>query len=294
MKTSIACKGTLHTTAAAALVLALLPPIVARELGKPDVNPGVLFDNWDAQSHVLPSSMAGERISRNGVIAIAVDPRVSWSSDIVGTSDEIQYVFLSIYASVGTVIDVAGSRIKVDAGYWMEKGLCLAAPANPRSGSFGCIFVERLGKDGPQWESTNHEMPVQVYFGRKLVCVAALTVKINRAEGSWSLFMRQDCIADGLPLIKTGDVSGISVLRIRGGDDGALLCSADASPHHPLFRDSNHNSIPDEFEAEQLSSPDRSEGELRKRWRSHLEAGCPELPMRLLAPDAGSGSPTCH
>ncbi|MBI5766589.1 MAG: hypothetical protein HZA93_02260 [Verrucomicrobia bacterium] len=187
----------------------------------------------DALQPTNASTGGASRTRKDNLDYLALDANKSWSSTLRGSPREPTYASFMVHASQNTIIDIGGARLGVTAG--------------PISGSLQLMFDDSASPNGTlQWKSLNVHIATGTYGGKPLAALPVLTVAIDPATSTWTLFSGSRLLADHLPLIPSKKDS--RTFTLTAGNAGAWLCGLVLADENPLYLDDNFNGIDDAFE----------------------------------------------
>jgi len=163
---------------------------------------------------------------------LAIDGSKSWSSSLRGALNETAFVSFFVYASVGTVIDVAGAKLLIRPG------------SKP---DYAQMHVGTPGTKGVQWRKIGGPVKFEKHGGKLLAALPVLTVRLDPAAKEWDLFAANRLVTDGLrlPDLPKG---APRQFHVSAGPNGAWVCGLISADENPLYEDANANGIDDAFE----------------------------------------------
>ena len=187
---------------------------------------------------------------RGGAAYLEIEPKVEWQQKLRNQRDSVNYVSFSLYASLGTQIDVGGASLVIEQ--------------SDRDPSYAAIQAA-----DPQDKIIHHEMPWMLFGGARMAPLYIVTVMLDRKAGTWAMWFRDMLVAVDMPLSPKLDAAQI---RITAGKAGAWFCGLVCSDENPLFEDANDNGVPDDFEQKLLgavlskSASEQTQANLRLAW----------------------------
>jgi hypothetical protein len=84
-----------------------------------------------------------------------------------------------------------------------------------------------------------------------MALLGPLTVKTDERTSLWSIWSTDSLIRDELPITQSAS-AGIPTITMTAGNAGARILGLAFSDENPVFEDSNHNAVPDDFERTEL------------------------------------------
>jgi hypothetical protein len=207
---------------------------------------------------------------KDGARFLALDAAKEWSRPLRGGERDLVFVSYSVYASVGTKIEVGGARLVV---------------ADSDILAYGELLIE----DNGRWRGLGIHVPMDYHDGKILARFSALTLRLDRNEGTWDLYHGAKLVAEDLPLPTD---KGAQRFVLQAGEQGAMLNGLVQSDENPLYADANGNGVDDAFEQQNkgrlLSSSDgkAARKEVIAAWRKHQRTHRPPaLFVNLPLPD---------
>jgi len=172
------------------------------------------------------------RGAQHGAPFLAIAADRDWSRPLRGNPHETQFVSITLLASVGTILNVDGAWLAVEAS--ATKGRAE-------------IMIGDPGKKAPEWRRLRLAVPLAIYGGSELADVGTLTLRLDPDAGVWDVFTGTRMIAHDIVLDPASN-RGARKLCLHAGDHGAWVSGLLASDENPLFLDANANGIDDTFE----------------------------------------------
>jgi hypothetical protein len=201
---------------------------------------------------------------------LALDAAREWSRPLRGGAKDLVFVSCSLYGSVGTQLEIGGARLRV---------------AESDVLAYGQLVVEENGK----LRGLGIHVPMDFHDGKILARFSVLTLRLDRAEGTWDLYHGARLVAEDLPLADTKEEQRFT---LKAGDQGAMLNGLVQSDENPLYADTNGNGVDDAFEQQKqgrlLTTADgkATRKQLITDWRKHQRANpAPALFVNLPQPD---------
>jgi hypothetical protein len=179
----------------------------------------------------LDKSSVREVTDRN-VRHLVLDAGTSWSRPLRGGPKDTVFVSFLAYGSEGTVIEVAGARLR------------LQAASQP---GFAQLAVGKTVNRKVQWIKFGGPIKLEPHSGNLLAAPPVLTVRIDRGSGVWDLYLANRlALADqALAELPAG---ASNQFTLRAGSAGALIASLVSASENPIFEDENLNGVDDTFE----------------------------------------------
>jgi hypothetical protein len=197
-----------------------------------------------------------------------------WTRPLRNRRSPELYVSFVITASVGTEIHVGGWSFRL---------------GRMASETFTELQYMAASKGDANWIGTGIVSAIQTFHGRQMAALPILTFRFaEQPERMVDVYANASSVRT---LEQPGQIEGASLrgdgtLRIKGGEQGALLSSVVQADENPLFEDANKNGIDDEFET--VHAMHRRPGtpaELKQDWREiQMTVGVPSLSTDRPAP----------
>ena len=187
-----------------------------------------------------------------------------------GAAKDTTFVSFFVYASEGTLIDIAGAKLVIRAG---------SKPDTVQ------MQIGRPGTKGMQWRNFGGPVRLEPYGGVPLAALPVLTVRLDGRAGVWDLYVGSRLGAADLPLPAL-PAGATRQFTVHAGGQGARVCGLISSDDNPLFEDENRNGIDDAFELHQSGgaplaarSTGASRAQLAKAWQEDQQARQTQLPV---------------
>lgn len=181
------------------------------------------------------SGVAGaSKSKRNNVDYVALDSGKEWARPLRGNGRDVTFVSFQVYASQGTIIDIAGVRLGFTAG--------------PMTGGLQLMFDDST-TGALQWKPLNYHVSTGKYDGKDFAAPPTMTVRLDPEAGTWDLYSGSRLLADNLPLIESK--KNDRRISVRAGTEGAWITGVVLADENPIYEDANANSIDDRFELAQ-------------------------------------------
>jgi hypothetical protein len=225
----------------------------------------------------------GASKARKGEVdVLSLDAHREWSRPLRGAGREVAFVSFQLYASAGTIVDVAGARLGITI--------------SPVTGSVQ-LMIDESSAGALQWKPLNTHIGTGRFDGRTFSALPTLTLRLDPASDTWDLYLGSRLVADHRPLIAAKKDDRRFV--VRAGGEGAWLTGLVFADENPLYEDANANGIDDAFERQKrgallaatASVSDRQS--LAQEWKaSQRQKAPPALYVKRPAADgAASKSP---
>ncbi len=199
--------------------------------------------------------VAGARLGEKGGAAfLALDAGKNWSQPLRGTG--LLFVSFSVYASTGTIVEIAGARLGV-----VESEIDHYAQLAVDEASSGAK---------PKWRLLALHVPLEKHEGQLLAPFIVLIVRLDPTKGVWDLYDGARLLAEDLPL---DPAVKHAQFIVHSGAAGAMLNGLVQADENPLYEDANANGIDDRFEQAKNGkllagdAPQADRKELIKQWR---------------------------
>lgn len=116
------------------------------------------------------SGAAGaSKSKRNNVDYVALDSGKESARPLRGNAKDVTFVSFQVYASQGTIIDIAGVRLGLTAG--------------PMTGGMQLMFDDST-TGVPQWKSLNYQVSTGKYDGKSFAALPTMTVRLDHEAGT--------------------------------------------------------------------------------------------------------------
>ena len=214
-----------------------------------------------------PGAQDGDK---QGVKFLALAATREWSRPLRGETADLVFVSFSVYGSIGTIVETGGARLGI---------------VDSDIDGYAQLVVD----ENTKWRLLGIHVPVNSYDGKLLGTFPVLTVRLDRADGSWDLYHSARLVAEDLPIdasIKHGQ------FVVKAGEEGAMINGLVQSDVNPLYADDNGNGVDDTFEQQKrgrlLAKADgkADRKQLIADWRKHQRTSPPPaLFVNLPRPD---------
>ena len=213
-----------------------------------------------------------------GIEYLDIPGNGNWSAKLGESRDKHQYVTFTLYASVGTIIDVGNALLRV---------------AMSERAGFISLEYKNHAADNVRWSPLDVDIQLARFEGREMAMLNMITVKLDQPARMWSFGLGQYNVQKtDLPLASRKN-TGANEIRVVAGSDGVWVLGVLSSDQNPMFEDTNHNTIPDEYEIEQLGAILGSEASgdetasLLNEWKEDRFKRTDEVFLDLVPPDQG-------
>jgi len=175
--------------------------------------------------------------TRRSVAYIDVSPGKEWSRTLRSQHPGANYVTFAVNCSIGTEIHLGSVK--------------LAVLRSTADSMYGAVMYRAGPLDQDNWKPLNYETQLLPFAGTMMASLAPITLKLDTIRGRWSVWLSDSLLADDLPLASpTGE--NAANMTVKAGSGGAWVWGIACSDENPLFEDSNHNAVPDDFEVSQI------------------------------------------
>lgn len=183
---------------------------------------------------------------------------------------DLIFVSFSVYGSVGTIVEAGGARLGI---------------VDSDVDGYAQLAVDENSK----WRLLGIHVPLKKFEGNWLAAFQVLTVRLDRADGSWDLYHNAKLVAEDLPF----DASiKHNQFVVKAGEEGAMINGLLQSDVNPLYADENGNGVDDTFERQKRGRLlAKSDGKADRKqliadWRKHQRTSPPPaLFVNLPRPD---------
>lgn len=195
---------------------------------------------------------------------VALNAGAEYSRPLRGSAREATFVSFYLYGSQTTIVEIGGARLGLTAG--------------PVSGTLQVMYDDST-VGALQWKSLNLQVQTAKYGGKNFAALSTLTVLLDPASNTWTLFSGSRLVADHLPLIAAKRDN--RQFTVKAGTEGAWLLGLVLADENPLYEDANANGIDDAFERTRrgaLLAPTATLSErqqLAKEWKDAQRAKAP-------------------
>lgn len=242
---------------------------VSAALGLPQLTgqPKAKFQNGNLSPQGAPGVRNAEKRDAK---YLAMDATKEWSRPLRGGAKDLVFVSFSVYGSVGTQLEIGGARLVVTESNVL---------------AYGQLAAEENG----QWRELGLHVPLDFHDGKILARFMVLTLRLDRANGTWDIYNGTRLLAEDLPL---ADTKSAQRFTLKAGDQGAMLNGLVQSDENPLYADTNGNGVDDAFEQEKkgrlltTADPEATRQQLISDWRKQQrKTPPPALFVNLPTPD---------
>lgn len=167
---------------------------------------------------------------------LVIDGGTSWSRPVRGGPKDTAFVSFLVTGSTHTIVEAAGARLRVHA-----------AAGKP---GYAQLQAGRSGQKGVTWIDFGGPVKLETHGGKALAGLPPLTVRLDRTEGVWDLFVASRLVLTDQPLAALPK-GAPNQFTVHAGADGALVSGLISADENPLFEDENANGIDDDFEKRQ-------------------------------------------
>lgn len=166
------------------------------------------------------------KLSKDGASYLGIEPDAKWNQSLRNKHTDVSYISFTLNASAGTQVDICGASFAIEA--------------SRQSPAYAAIRVAES-------ETTlGHEVPWSLFGSSRMAPLNIVTVKIDQSSGTWTMWFRDSLVVADNPLPRKQ--KGAGRFQVIAGKGGAWVCGFVCSDENPLFEDSNHNAVPDDFE----------------------------------------------
>lgn len=222
------------------------------------------------ESILVQGTTGARNGEKHGTKFLDLDVTAEWSRSLRGGATDLVFVSFSVYGSIGTIVETGGARLGI---------------VDSDVDGYAQLAVDENSK----WRLLAIHVPLQKFEGNWLAAFQVLTVRLDRADGSWDLYHNAKLVAEDLPIdvsIKHGQ------FVVKAGEEGAMINGLVQSDVNPLYADENGNGVDDAFEQQKrgrlLAKVDgkADRKQLIADWRKHQRTSPPPaLFVNLPQPD---------
>ncbi len=232
---------------------------------------------------LAPGANPHARSASSGNLSwLAVDGGKSWSRPLRGGPKDTTFVSFFAYGSEGTIFDVAGARIRIRAG---------------NTPGYAQLQASHTSATGVAWINFGGPVRIEMYGGAPMAALPVLTLRLDRREGVWDLYVANRLVLTDRPLaaLPKGAPNQFS---LHAGTSGARVNGLASADENPLFEDENANGIDDDFEKGRRGGallPPQAAGRvaLARQWQEdQKQRQVKPWSVQRPLPDGAPGAPT--